>query len=130
MPGDGGQPDEPRIRSVPDDLPRDGLFAPPLVSDDIRVLEPDTLADGQVRAAFRVTVRDAEGKRCPDLAVHARIDGPQRSASGMGHTDLMGRVTFRMTGPHGTYRFEVTDIAAGALDWDRDASVVTASTEV
>lgn len=122
--------DGPRLRPLPDDLPRDDLYVEPLVADDVRVLAPTVLDDGRTRVAFRVTVRDAEGKRCPDLAVHARIDGPHRSGLGMAHTDLMGRVTFRMTGPPGSYALEVTDVAAGALAWDRAASVVTARTEV
>jgi hypothetical protein len=30
----------------------------------------------------------------------------------------MGRATFRMSGPAGTYELTVDDVAAGALEWD------------
>lgn len=120
---------EPRLVPLPDDHPRGDLWTEPLVVTGVRVLEPETLEGGWIRAGFRLTVRDAEGRRCPDLAVHARIAGPHRSASGMGHTDLMGRVTFRMAGPPGTYRLEVTDVAAGGLTWDRRASQLTAEAQ-
>lgn len=117
------------VRPLPDDLPRDDVFVQPLVVSGLDVLDPVHLDDGRMRVAFRVTVRDAEGKRCPDLAVTGRISGPRREAQGMGHTDLMGRVTFRMTGPAGGYAFEMLDVAAGALDWDREASVLGAEVD-
>lgn len=117
------------LERVPDDLPRRGVFAEPLRVAQVRTaVEP--LAAGQVRVAFTVTVRDALGRRCPDLAVEGRIDGPERSGSGLANTDLAGRATFRMVGPQGRYRFEVLDVAAGALVWDRAGSTVTATLDV
>lgn len=113
------------LRKVPDDLPRDDLFTQPLVCDVTGSAEPH---DDQHRVVFKVVVRDADGRRCPDLFVEARIDGPERSATGDTTTSMLGTATFRMPGPAGPYRIEVTDIAAGALQWDRAAS--TAHLEV
>lgn len=108
---------------VPDDLPRDKIFAQPLV---VAKLTAATLDAPERTVEFRATIKDAEGKRCPDMAVHATITGPERTASGMAHTDLMGVVRFRMHGPSGAYAIEVTDVAAGGLDLDREASTLTA----
>lgn len=110
-------------RTVPDDLPRDMLFAQPLTCEVAGRLEQ---TDDGHRAVFRVLVKDAEGKRCPDLAVETRIDGPHRTATGQTTTNMLGVATFRMGGPAGPYDAEVTDVAAHALEWDRDASTRTA----
>lgn len=118
------------LGKVPDDLPRSGLFTEPLRVDRITVRDPERLDEGGWRAAFVVRVRDAADKRCPDLAVEARIDGPERSATGMTTTDLSGRATFRMAGPSGRYRLTVLDVAAGALPFDRTASTLTAEADV
>jgi hypothetical protein len=110
-------------RTVPDDLPRDMLFAQPLTCEISGRLE--ATEDGH-RAVFRVLVKDDEGKRCPDLAVETRIDGPHRAATGQTTTNMLGVATFRMGGPAGLYTAEVLDVAAHALAWDRDASTLTA----
>ena len=120
---------EGELRRVPDDLPRDTLFAQPLVvtvapSDDTERVE------GGTRVTFRVLVRDAAGKRCSDVHVVARIDGPSRSATGETTTDMLGSARFRMTGEPGEYSIEVLDVAAGALEWDRDESTATATATV
>jgi hypothetical protein len=116
------QADEQELFQVPDDLPRDGIFEQPLRVDALTAKDVETFDDGRVRVSFRVVVKDAVGKRCPDLAVEATIAGPERTASGMTTTSLMGAATFRMTGPAGSYRIVVDDVAAGALTLDRDAS--------
>lgn len=125
----GGQPTEGVLRKVPDDLPRTTMFTEPIRVDRITVREPEATSDGQIRVAFVVFVRDAADARCPDLAVEAAIEGPTRRAEGMATTDLLGRTTFRMTGPAGRYRLTVLDVAAGALGFDRSASVLEASTD-
>lgn len=103
-----------------DDLPKKGLFAEPIRVTTLEPLEPEVLDDGRHRVTFLVEVRDADGRRCPDLAVEARVRGPERTRTVQGATDLFGRIRFRMAGPAGTYGIEVTDVAAFALDWDRD----------
>lgn len=117
--------DDAVLRKVTDDLPRDHLYAQPLVVDRIRVDEAEPLDDGQWRVAFVVRVRDADGKRCPDLAVDATLVGPHRQGTGTTTTDLMGQATFRMTGPAGRYVLTVDDVAAGGLTWD-DTTVTRA----
>lgn len=114
------------LRPVPDDLPKDTLFAQPLRVDDIKVRDPEWL-QGKWRVTFVVMLRDAEGRSCPDLAVDATIAGPERTSSGQVTTDLMGRATFRMTGPPGTYELNVDDVAAGALAWDDELRGATAT---
>ena len=111
---------------VPDDLPRRGLFAEPIRVDRIEVLAPEAVGNGDVRVTFRATVKDAAGKRCPDIAVEARVSGPERVADGLSTTDLMGQVRIRMTGPPGAYICELLDVGAGGLELDRDASTLTA----
>ena len=120
----------PHLEPVPDDLPRTGLFTEPIRVDDLSVRPIEHLEVGQVRVTFRATVKDADGKRCPDLAVEARITGPEREAGGMATTNLMGQVVYRMTGPPGTYRITIDDVAAGGLALDRDGSALTAETTV
>lgn len=119
----------PDLVKVEDSLPRDGLFTQPLVVAALSAAEPEVVGDGQVRVTFRATIKDAEGRRCPELSVDATIVGPERTASGSAHTDLMGAVRFRMTGPLGTYRVTIDDVAAGALAWERgdDTAEVTAT---
>ena len=116
------------LRRVPDDLPRDQLYAQPLVAS-VSVKDPEPVDSG-TRVTFRVVVKDANGRRCGDIAVEARVSGPQRSARAQVTTDMLGSALFRMTGPPGTYAFELLDVAAFALDWDRDASERSATTEV
>ncbi len=110
---------------VPDDHPKDAFFTSPLRVTDL-VADHEDHDDG-MRATFVATVRDAEGRRCPEVAVHARIAGPHRRATGMGHTSMMGTVTFRMSGPVGTYACHVEDVAGGALGLDLEASTLTAT---
>lgn len=126
-----------RRRTLPDELvkvedshPKDGLFTQPLVVASLVAGDPEPRDDGTVRVTFRAVVKDADGRRCPDVAVDATIDGPERSASGTATTDLMGAVRFRMSGPSGTYAVRVDDVAAGGLAWDPDASATTAHLEV
>lgn len=116
------------LRKVPDDLPKAGLFAEPIVVG----LQPRTevLDDGSSRVTFRVTVKDAEGKRCPDVHVEATIAGPERTATGSVTTDLLGQARFRMSGPAGRYAITVEDVAAGALRLDTDASELEAAADV
>lgn len=137
-------PERDTLRVVADDHPKDAFFTRPLVvtslttsvedvEDVVRArseqtapeVAPDTPAS-QVRVSFVATIKDADGKRCPDMAVYARITGPHRSATGMGHTSLLGQVTFRMSGPPGDYACIVEDVAGGALGLDTDASVLHA----
>jgi hypothetical protein len=104
---------------VRDDLPKRHLFTAPVAVASIEALPVEDLGDGRVRVTFWLNVRDAAGRRCPDLAVDARIAGPDRTGEGMGHTDEFGQVRFRMAGPPGRYRCEVLDVGAGALDLER-----------
>ncbi len=120
----------PELERVEDSHPKDGLFAQPLVVTALTVADPEVLEDGQVRVAFRATVKDAEGRRCPDISVEATLVGPERTASGSGTTDLMGAVRFRMAGPAGRYAIVIDDVAAGGLTWAPEASVTEASTDV
>lgn len=110
---------------VPDDHPKDAFFARPLRVTDLKTSVEDH--DDGVRVGFVATIKDAEGKRCPEVAVHARVNGPHRQATGMGHTSMMGTVTFRMSGPPGTYTCKIEDVAGGALGLDLDASTLGAS---
>lgn len=101
-----------------DALPRRGLFTEPLRITRLDVLDPELLEDGNHRATFRIEVRDAEGRRCPEVAVEACLTGPERERTVQGTTDLLGRIRFRMAGPPGRYAILVTDVGAGGLDWD------------
>ncbi|MEX1177734.1 MAG: hypothetical protein WEB09_04665 [Nitriliruptor sp.] len=120
----------PTLEQQRDDMPKIGLFAEPVRVADLQVLAPEVLDDGRHRVTFLVEVRDAEGRRCPDLAVEARVSGPERTRTVQGATDLFGRIRFRMAGPAGTYALEVTDVAAHGLDWARDAGTATAEVTV
>lgn len=120
----------PELEPVEDSHPKDGLFTQPLVVSALTVSDPEQLEDGRLRVGFRATVKDAEGRRCPDIAVEATLVGPERTASGSGTTDLMGAVRFRMAGPAGHYAIVIDDVAAGGLTWDPDASVTEASADV
>ncbi len=119
----------PELVRVEDSHPKDGLFSQPLVVAALTAADPEPREDGQVRVSFRMTVKDAEGRRCPDVAVEATIVGPERTATGQTTTDLMGAARFRMAGPAGSYRLTIDDVAAGGLAWDRDAGPSTASVE-
>lgn len=123
------EPLDQTLEKVPDDLPRDGLFTQPLVISLVAA-GPDRLDDGSLRVTFRATVKDADGKRCPDLHVEATVTGPEREATGATTTDLMGQARFRMAGPPGRYAILIEDVAGGALALDGVASTLTAEIEV
>jgi hypothetical protein len=106
---------------LPDSHPKRGLIAEPVRVGDLQHTSTDVLEDGSRRVTFVVEIRAADDARCAAIAVEARISGPERARTVSGATDLLGRVRFRMTGPPGPYRLEVTDVAAGGLDWDRSA---------
>ena len=118
------------LEPLPDDMPRAGLFAEPIRVVRLQARDPEPQDDGSVIVEFRATVKDAEGKRCPDLAVEATMTGPHRTGSGTATTDLMGTVRFRMPGPVGSYRITIDDVAAGALELDTEASTMTADITV
>ncbi len=121
-------PPRPTLERQRDDMPKTGLFAEPVRVTELDVLEPEMLEDGRHRVTFLIEVRDAEGRRCPDLSVEARVTGPERTRTVQGTTDLFGRIRFRMAGPTGGYGLEITDVAAHGLDWDRQAGPATAAT--
>jgi hypothetical protein len=114
----------------PDDLPKRGLFTEPIRITRLEALEPETQEDGTTRVTFLVEVKDAEDKRCSDLAVDARVSGPDRTATVQGSTDMFGRVRVRMTGPPGHYEIEVLEVAAKGLDWDATAGPTSAAQDV
>lgn len=117
----GADPTGPgEVTQVPDDLPPTTLAAPVRVDR----LTAEWNAD-EARAEFRVVVRDAEGRRCPDLAVEATITGPTRAASAEITTDLMGAAIFRMADGPGGYRIEVLDVGARGIAWDPEAGAGT-----
>jgi hypothetical protein len=105
---------------LPDSHPKRGLIAEPVRVGDLQHTTTEVLEDGSRRITFLVEIRASDDARCASIAVEARISGPERTRTVSGATDLLGRVRFRMTGPPGTYLLEVTDVAAGGLDWDRD----------
>ena len=109
------------VERHPDDLPKRGLFAEPVRVTRLDVADTEVMDDGERRVTFLVEIKDAEDKRCSEVAVEARVSGPERSRTVQGATDLFGRLRFRMAGPPGTYHLDVTDVAAGGLDWDADA---------
>jgi hypothetical protein len=103
---------------LPDGLPKTGLFAEPVRVASLRALDPEVADDDHHRVTFLLEVRDAEDRRCSDIAVEATVTGPARSRTVQGTTDLLGRIRFRTTGPDGTYRLVVQDVAAKGLAWD------------
>ena len=105
---------------LPDSHPKRGLIAEPVRVARIEHADTEQLEDGTLRVTFLVEVRAADEARCPAVAVEARISGPERERTVSGATDLLGRVRFRMSGPAGSYRLEVLDVAAGGLDWDAE----------
>ena len=118
------------LERQPDGLPKTGLFAEPVRVTRLDALDPELVEDGRHRVTFQVEVKDAEGRRCSDLAVDARITGPERAATVQGTTDMFGRVRIRMTGPPGEYTLEVLEVAAKGLVFDRDAGPTTATVTV
>lgn len=118
------------LERQPDSLPKTGLFAEPVRIASLRALDPEPQPDGRVQVTFLVEVRDAEDKRCSDLAVEAQVDGPERGGTVSGTTDLMGRIRFRLIGPPGDYGIEVRDVAAGGLAFDAEHSLRRLATTV
>ena len=123
----------------PDQLPKRGLFTEPIRVSQLTALEPEWLdteagdaaaATTVVRVTFLIEVKDAEGRRCSDLAVDAHMSGPDRDGHVEGHTDMFGRVKVQMTGPPGRYALEVLDVAARALHFDRTAGPTVAEVAV
>lgn len=109
--------DEPeRFETLPDMVPKRQLYEEPVRVESIEALPAEPLDEGRFRVTFWVNVRDAVGDAVRELAVEARIVGPERTGRGMANTDEHGQVRFRMTGPTGHYRCEITDIGAGAID--------------
>ena len=135
-----------QVERHPDDLPKRGLFTEPVRITRLDALQPEHLAAeaaddedvaddaradaAQLRVTFLVEVKDAEDRRCSDLAVDARLEGPERTSVVQGATDMFGRVQIRMSGPPGRYHIEILEVAAKALAYDRDAGPSTASIEV
>jgi hypothetical protein len=117
------------LEPMPDGIPKHGFFTEPVRITQLEVLEVEPAPEGH-RVTFRIEVRDAEGRRCSELAVDARISGPERTRDVQAVTDMFGRVRMRMTGPPGDYALEVTDVAARGLAWDRDAGPTRAQTSV
>ena len=118
------------LETQPDDVPKRGLFTEPVRVAALRARDPELLDDGRRRVSFEVELRDSEDARCPDVSVEARVAGPERSRTAQGTTDLFGRIRFRTAGPPGTYEIEILDVAAGGLDWDRDAGPAHLDIEV
>lgn len=112
---------------VGDDVPRS--FAEPVAVVDLETLPAEHLDDGRIRVTFWANLRDAEGGRCPDVAVDARIEGPEHTGEGTAWTDAFGQVRFRTSGPAGTYRCVITGAGAGALDVRRGPDGVIAAVE-
>lgn len=107
---------------LPDSHPKHGLIAEPVRVARITHEATEPTGDSEHRVTFVVEIRSADDARCPAIAVEAQVGGPERERTVSGATDLLGRIRFRMTGPDGEYRIMITDVAAGGLDWDRDAS--------
>lgn len=104
-------------------------FNEPLRVTSIEALPAERMDDGRVRVTFWINVRDAAGHRCPNLAVDARIVGPERAGTGMARTDQYGQVRFRMVGPPGRYRCDVLDVGAGAVEVERISATLVATLE-
>lgn len=118
------------VEPQPDGLPKTGLFTEPIRVTLLQALEPEILEDGSRRVTFRVEVKDADDQRCSDLAIDARVTGPERTATVQVVTDLFGRARIRMTGPAGRYELEILEVAAKALQWAAGDGPRTASVTV
>ena len=118
------------IVGLPDSHPKRGLLAEPVRVARLEHASTDVLDDGSTRVTFLVEVRAADDARCPAVAVEAHVTGPERARTVSGATDMLGRVRFRMAGPPGTYSIDVRDVAAGGLDWDRDAGATGITVDV
>lgn len=112
------------IVSLPDSHPKRGLIAEPVRVERIEHESTEPLDGDLRRVTFLLELRASDDARCPNVAVEARVSGPERQRTVSGATDMLGRIRFRMSGPAGTYAIEVTDVAAGGLDWDRERSSI------
>ncbi len=112
------------VSKVPDDLPPAALTAPLRVDQLAATWNAD-----EARAEFRVVVRDADGKRCPNVSVEATVTGPGRSATAQITTSIMGAALFRMADGPGEYEVEVLDVGAHGIAWDPDLGPLTATVE-
>jgi hypothetical protein len=112
------------IVGLPDSHPKRGLIAEPVRVERIEHASTEPLDGGERRVTFLIELRASDDARCPNVAVEARVSGPERQRTVSGATDMLGRIRFRMSGPAGTYAIEVTDVAAGGLDWDRERSSI------
>jgi hypothetical protein len=110
------------IVGLPDSHPKRGLIAEPVRVERIEHESTEPVDGGQRRVTFLLELRASDDARCPNVAVEARVSGPERERTVSGATDMLGRIRFRMTGPAGTYAIEVTDVAAGGLDWSSEDS--------
>jgi hypothetical protein len=106
---------------LPDSHPKRGLITEPVRVDGLQHASTELLDDDTRRVTFMIEIRAADDARCAAIAIEARLTGPERARTVSGATDLLGRARFRMSGPPGSYRLQVTDVAAGGLDWDSDA---------
>lgn len=118
----------------PDGVPKRGLFTEPvrithLRSLDVEPLDSESGEPANYLVTFLAEIRDAEDRRCPDFSVDARVSGPERSGEVQGTTDMLGRIRFRMRGPAGSYRIEITDVAAGGMNWDASAGPIVGEVE-
>jgi hypothetical protein len=121
--------DPDRIVGLPDSHPKRGLIAEPVRIARLVHEGTEQLEDGLTRVTFLIEIRAADEARAPAIAVEVHIAGPDRARTVSGATDMLGRVRFRMTGPRGVHRLEVTDVAAGGLDWDRSAGPIELSVD-
>ena len=119
--------DPERFETLPDMVPKRQLYEEPVRVESIEALPPEPVDERRFRVTFWVNVRDAVGEAVRELAVEARIIGPERTGHGVANTDEHGQVRFRMTGPTGHYRCEITDIGAGAIEVARTGSAPVAS---
>jgi hypothetical protein len=116
------------VEPHPDELPKRGLFSEPIRVTRLDALDPERLDDDRRRAVFLVEIKDADDRRCSDVAVEVTVTGPERTSTVQGTTDLLGRLRVRMAGPAGVYALRVEDVGALGLDWDPDAGPRDAST--
>lgn len=120
------------VERPPDQLPRRELCTEPVRVTRLEALDPDPgdIRAGTLRVTFLIEAKDAEARRCSDLAVDAHTSGPDRDGHVEGHTDMFGRVKVQMAGPTGRYALEVLEVAAKVLDFDRTAGPTAAEVAV
>lgn len=129
-------------RPFPDSVGRGADWSPPLVVDRCRLAsdEPSpphaTTVTGEPapagwrRVTFQLRVKDATGRRLPDVAVDVTVTAPHRTVSGTGTTDLAGQTKFQLDGPPGTYALVVDAVAGHAHELDRERSLLAVEADV